>query len=62
MCLARWFLAICMKQARQALEIDNLTVGEVSCMVGYTNLPAFRRALNKKFVISPGNYLPRNPV
>jgi AraC-like DNA-binding protein len=51
-----------MKQARQALEIGNLSVGEVARMVGYTNLPAFSRAFSKRFDINPRNCLPKNSV
>ncbi|MGV0026883.1 helix-turn-helix transcriptional regulator [Phormidesmis priestleyi] len=42
-----------MKQAREALQIGDWTVGEVARMVGYTNLPAFSRAFSKRFDITP---------
>ncbi|MBW4622905.1 MAG: AraC family transcriptional regulator [Cyanosarcina radialis HA8281-LM2] len=49
-----------MKQARQALEMGEGTVGEVARMVGYSNLPAFSRAFSKRFGIKPRDCLGKN--
>ena len=44
------------EQAKQIIKEQNLTIEEVSQMVGYTNVRTFRRAFTKYEGVTPGKY------